>query len=376
VSGQLSTQGRVPFMDFGHVSASLHAEILEAIGDVVETGVFVGGPVVAAFEHQFAEYCGVEFCVGTGSGLDALRLGLLAASIQPGDEVIVPAHTFIATWEAVTQAGGVPVPVDISESDYALDVRLADDAVSPRTRSIVPVHLYGQLADMAGVHRLAGRHGLTVVEDACQAHGASRDGFRPGSLGDAAAFSFYPAKNLGAFGDGGALVAHDPGLAERVSALRDHGQRRKHDHELVGYTARLDAVQAAVLSRKLRYLDEWNASRGHAAVYYSESLVGVGDLTLPPTPPGSDPAWHVYVVRSSHRDHLAEHLAAVGIASGRHYPTPPHLTKAYSSLGFQRGAFPVAEALAEQGLSLPIFPEMTEEQLSYVVEAIRAFFDG
>jgi dTDP-4-amino-4,6-dideoxygalactose transaminase len=373
---ELLTQDRVPFVDFGHVSESLRAEILDAIADVVETGVFVNGPVVEEFEADFAAYCGTQFCVGTASGLDALRLALLAAGIEPGTEVVVPAHTFIATWEAVTQAGGIPVPVDISESDYALDANIAADVVSPRTRFLLPVHLYGQLADMSALRRLALRHGLVVVEDACQAHGAAREGRRAGSHGDAAAFSFYPTKNLGAFGDAGALVTSDKELADSVRALREHGQRRKHEHKLLGYTARLDAIQAAVLARKLPYLDEWNESRRAAARYYTESLDGIGDLRLPPTARGSEPAWHVYVVRTADPGKLAGHLAEAGIASGRHYPKPPHLEPAYASLGLRRGAFPVAEALADEGLSLPIFPNMTEAQLASVVGAVRDFFDG
>jgi dTDP-3-amino-3,4,6-trideoxy-alpha-D-glucose transaminase len=370
------THDRVPFVNFGHVSESLRAEILAAIAEVVETGVFVNGPVVEAFEGEFGAYCGTEFCVGTASGLDALRLALLAAGIEPGDEVVVPAQTFIATWEAVTQAGGVPLPVDISESDYALDADIAAQVVGTRTRFVIPVHLYGQLADMTAVQELARQRGLVVVEDACQAHGAARDGGRSGTSGDAAAFSFYPTKNLGAFGDAGALMTDNQELADRVKALREHGQPRKYDHELPGYTARLDAVQAAVLSCKLPYLDEWNESRRAAARYYSESLAGVGDLKLPPTPPTSDPAWHLYVVRTADPVKLADHLAAVGIASARHYPTPPHLTAAYASLGFRRGEFPVAEALADEGLSLPIFPGMTEAQLESVVGAATEFFSG
>jgi dTDP-4-amino-4,6-dideoxygalactose transaminase len=361
-------------VDFGHVSGSLRAEILAAIADVVETGVFVNGPAVETFEREFAAYCGTEVCVGTASGLDALRLALLAGGIQRGDEVLVPAQTFIATWEAVTQAGGTPVPVDISESDYALDVEMAAHVVGPSARFVIPVHLYGQPADMTAVRELARRHGLFVVEDACQAHGAARDGIRTGMCGDAGAFSFYPTKNLGAFGDAGAIVTNDVALADRVKALREHGQRRKYDHELPGYTARLDAVQAAVLSRKLPYLDEWNESRRAAAKQYSERLGGIGDLQLPPTPPRSQPSWHLYVVRTADPARLADHLAAVGIASGRHYPTPPHLTAAYASLGFRRGEFPVAEALADEGLSLPIFPGMTEEQLESVVVAVKEFF--
>jgi dTDP-4-amino-4,6-dideoxygalactose transaminase len=255
-------------------------------------------------------------------------------------------------------------------------VDIAADVVGPRTRFVIPVHLYGQPADMTAVRELARRQGLVVVEDACQAHGAARDGRRTGTYGDAAAFSFYPTKNLGAFGDAGALVTSNEALAERVRALREHGQRQKYDHELPGYTARLDAVQAAVLSRKLPYLDDWNESRRAAARYYAETLDGIGDLRLPPTPPRGESAWHLYVVRTADPNSLADHLAAAGIASGRHYPKPPHLTGAYASLGFGRGAFPVAEALADEGLSLPIFPGMTEAQLESVVVAVREFFDG
>jgi dTDP-4-amino-4,6-dideoxygalactose transaminase len=373
---ELLTRPGVPFVDLGHGNDALRGEILAAIAEIAEAGAFVNGPVVEAFEADFARYCATASCVGTASGLDALRLALLAAGIEPGDEVLVPAQTFVATWEAVTQAGGVPVPVDVSETDYGLDVGLAEAGVGPRTRFVVPVHLYGQLADLAAVERLARRHGLVVVEDACQAHGAERDGRRAGASGDAAAFSFYPAKNLGAFGDAGALVTDDATLGERVRALREHGQRRKYEHDVVGYTARLDAVQAAVLARKLTHLDGWNASRRRAARYYSDHLDGVGDLRLPPVAPSSEPVWHLYVVRTADPDRLAEHLAALGIASGRHYPTPPHLTRAYEHLGHRRGAFPVAEGLASECLSLPIFPGMAESQLAAVVRALEGFFRG
>jgi dTDP-3-amino-3,4,6-trideoxy-alpha-D-glucose transaminase len=365
---------RLPFVDFGHVPVALRAEILTAIAEVVESGSFVNGPAVEAFERDFAAYCETELCVGTSSGLDALRLALLAAGVEPGDEVLVPAQTFVATWEAVTQAGAIPVPVDVSASDYAIDVELAAAAVGPRTRCVLPVHLYGQLADMGALRRLARRAGLLVVEDACQAHGASRDGRRAGSAGDAAAFSFYPTKNLGAFGDAGALVTGDPAIADRARALREHGQRSKYAHDVVGYTARLDSIQAAVLARKLPHLDGWNESRRAAARRYSDRLEGVGDLRLPPQPAGSDPVWHLYVVRTAEREELARRLAAGGIATGRHYPEPPHLTGAYAGLGYGRGDFPVAEALAAEGLSLPLFPGMSEEQVDAVVEAVTGHF--
>ena len=373
---QLSQASRVPFMDFGHVDEALRTEILDAIADLTRAGAFVNGPAVEGFERDFAFFCGTSHCVGMGSGLDALRVGLLAAGLRSGDEVLVPAQTFVATWEAVTQAGGVPIPVDISAIDYCLDASLAEGAVGSRTAAIVPVHLYGQLADMGAVRSFAQRHRILVVEDACQAHGAARDGLHAGNSGEAAAFSFYPTKNLGAFGDAGALVTDDADLAASSRALREHGQRRKHEHDAVGYTARLDAIQAVVLTRKLRRLDDWNESRRAAARYYSERLSDVGDLTLPPTPDGSEPVWHLYVVRTADPSRLAEHLTASGIATGRHYPTPPHLTPAYSHLGLRRGAFPVAEALAAEGLSLPLFPQMTEPQLESVVGAVTSFFDG
>jgi dTDP-3-amino-3,4,6-trideoxy-alpha-D-glucose transaminase len=376
VERNLLTASQIPFVDFSHVDEALRAEILAAIGEVVETGMFVNGPAVEAFEAAFAAFCTTEFCVGTASGLDALRLSLLGAGIEPRDEVLVPAQTFIATWEAVTQAGGIPVPVDISEADYCLDAGSAAAAVGPRTRFILPVHLYGQLADMDRVLALARNRALFVIEDACQAHGAVRNGHRAGSCGDAAAFSFYPTKNLGAFGDAGAFVTDDEGNAERVRALREHGQRRKSEHELPGYTARLDAIQAAVLARKLRHLDDWNESRRAAARYYLERLEGIGDLRLPSIPVGSDPAWHLFVIRTETPGSLAAHLAMAEVSTGRHYPTPPHLTRAYASLGFKRGSFPIAEALADEGLSLPIFPGITEEQLASVVGAIKDYFDG
>jgi dTDP-4-amino-4,6-dideoxygalactose transaminase len=366
----------VPFVDLGHVDDSLRADILAGIADLVDAGTFINGPAVEGFEEAFARYCRTGLCVGCASGLDALRLGLEATGLERGDEVLVPAHTFIATWEAVTQAGGTPVPVDISKADYGMDVDAAESLLGARTRFVMPVHLYGQLADMRAVIRLADQHGLMVVEDACQAHGAVRDGILAGSAGNAAAFSFYPAKNLGAFGDAGALVTNDRVLAERVRALREHGQRSKYEHDLIGYTARLDAVQAVVLTKKLPYLDAWNDSRRAAASFYSKRLDGVGDLRLPPVPGGSKPVWHLYVVRTRRPERLAAHLAERRVATSRHYPTPPHLSHAYASLGFARGAFPVAEALADEGLSLPIFPGMTETQLESVVAAIREFFDG
>jgi dTDP-4-amino-4,6-dideoxygalactose transaminase len=366
----------IPFLDLRAAHAELRDGILEDVAALVESCAFTNGPAVADFERAFAAYCGTSDCIGLASGLDALRLALLAAELEPGDEVVVPAMTFVATLEAVTQAGGVPVLVDVRDDDYCLDPAAAAAALTSRTRALLPVHLYGQVADLRALGSLAVDRSLFLLEDACQAHGASRDGIRAGTAGAAAAFSFYPGKNLGAIGDAGALVTSDPRLADVVRALREHGQRRKYHHDLEGYTARLDTIQALVLLRKLSLLDAANEWRRAAARAYAERLAGVGDLTLPPVAPGSDPVWHLYVVRTADPDALAAHLAAAGIATGRHYPQPPHLTDAYRRLGHTAGDFPVAEALARECLSLPLFPTLAEEQIERVAGAVAEYFDG
>ena len=370
----LQSQVAVPFLDLRTVHADLAAEILGDIAGLIETNAFANGPAVAEFERAFAGYCGAEHCVGLSSGLDALRLGLIAAGLETGDRVIVPAHTFIASFEAIAQAGGVPVPVDVSEQDYNLDPEAADAAVDGRTRFLLPVHLYGQLADMVALDDIARRHDLTIVEDAAQAHGASRDGRAAGVTGLAGAFSFYPGKNLGAMGDAGALLTDSAALADTMRALREHGQTAKYKHELEGWTARLDTIQALVLLRKLPLLNGWNEQRRAAAAWYTQALAGVGDLRTPTVPDGSEPVWHLYVVRTQRRDELAEFLRSRAIGTGVHYPEPPHLVPPYAHLGYGRGSFPVAEALAQEVLSLPMFPGISEEQVSAVVDSIAAFF--
>ena len=369
-----ATRVRVPFLDLRPSHEGLKPQLLAAFSDVIDTGAFANGPAVAEFESAFAAYCGRTYCVGVGSGLDALRLALIAAGIEPGDEVIVPACTFIATFEAVTQAGGRPVPVDVSESDYNLDIEATTAAVTGRTRFLLPVHLYGQMADMRSLAGLAAVGDIRIVEDACQAHGADRDGLRAGAVGLAGAFSFYPGKNLGAFGDAGALVTDNEELALRVRALREHGQRAKYRHDFIGYTARLDTLQAVVLDAKLPLLDSWNDERRRAAAFYSAELEDVGDLTLPPVALGSSPVWHLYPVRTVDPISLADFLGARGVSCGRHYPEPPHLSAAYAQLGYGRGAFPVAESIGEQALSLPIYPGISEEQLHAVVASVRQYF--
>jgi len=366
----------VPFLDLRPVNDGLKAQILADLSDLIDANTFINGTQVSEFEASFAHYCGTHLCVGVASGLDAIRFALISAGIEAEDEVILPANTFVATLEAVTQAGGVPILADVSEEDYNIDVAAAEAAITPRTRVLLPVHLYGHMADMRALASLAARHRLELVEDACQAHGAERDGLRAGAVGRAGAFSFYPGKNLGAMGDAGALVTDDEELASRARALREHGQSAKYRHDVEGYTARLDTIQALVLLHKLPLLDSWNEERRAAAQAYSEQLMGVGDLTLPPMPADRASVWHLYVVRTSDPDRLSAFLAERRIGTGRHYPEPAHLAPAYSWLGYRRGAFPIAEELCDHALSLPMFAGISEEQLQVVVEAISDFFRG
>jgi dTDP-4-amino-4,6-dideoxygalactose transaminase len=366
----------VPFLDLGPALAGgVREQILDDIARLLESHAYTNGPDVSEFERAFARFVGTSTCVGVASGLDALRLALIARGLEPGDEVIVPAHTFVATFEAVSQARCRPVPVDVREDDFNLDPDAVEGAVGPRTRALLPVHLYGLPADVARLGELAARMGLDLLEDACQAHGAERDGVRAGTAGFAAAFSFYPGKNLGAAGDAGAVVTGDEELAERMRALREHGQPRKYEHRVEGWTARLDTIQAIVLLRKLPHLERWNEQRRAAAGYYGAALEAVGDLVLPREPGGARHVWHLYVVRTARRDRLAEYLRERGIGTGLHYPAPAHLSGAYAHLGFGEGSFPVTERLAREVLSLPIFPGITEAQLATVVTSVRDFFD-
>ena len=364
----------VPFVDLKPMHAGLREELLREIGEMLDSGAFTNGAQVAAFEEAFAAYCGVDQCVGMASGLDAIRLSLTALGLEPGDEVLIPANTFVATAEAVTQAGGKPVLADASEADWNLDPEAAAAAIGPRTRFLMPVHLYGQMADMGALAELARERGLTLIEDAAQAHGADRDGLTAGATGDASAFSFYPAKNLGAIGDAGAMVTNSTEVAEVVRSLREHGQRAKYEHERIGWTARLDTIQALALLRKLPLLDGWNEERRAAAAVYLEQLAGVGDLVLPPVPEGSNPVWHLFVVRTADPTALGAFLRERGIGTARHYPEPVHLTAAYRHLGYREGEFPVAELLASQCLSLPIFPGISEAQLDAVVSGVGDYF--
>src|SRR5262245_15355522 len=336
----LDVQRSVPFLNLRPMHDGIAEALLADIAELIDSSAFTNGPAVAEFEAAFAEYCGIGHCVGLASGLDALRLGLIGAGLEPGDRVVVPAQTFMATFEAVTQAGGIPVPVDISAADYAIDPTRVEAVLDERTRFVMPVHLYGQVADMSALMQLASRHDLRVIEDAAQAHGARRDGRLAGTSGLAGAFSFYPGKNLGAMGDAGALVTNAGELAAKVRALREHGQTAKYQHAYEGWTARLDTIQALVLARKLPLLDGWNAQRRTIAASYTDALAGTGDIVTPAVPQGSEPVWHLYVIRTASRDRLAEHLRTHGIGTGIHYPEPPHLMAPYAHLGHGRGSFP------------------------------------
>jgi dTDP-4-amino-4,6-dideoxygalactose transaminase len=366
----------VPFVDLGPATSAVKARVLARVSETLDRGDFLNGEAVRVFEQQFAEFVGRAYGVGLSSGLDALRLSLIASDLAPGDRVIVPAATFAATFEAVIQAGATPVVVDVGDGDYGLDVARTEAAVVNGASHMIPVHLYGQMSDMRALTRIAEKHGSQIIEDACQAHGASRDGIRAGRAGRAAAFSFYPSKNLGAMGDAGALVTDDEELASRVRALRVHGETRKYHHEHVGYTARLDTIQAIVLLEKLPLLDDWNRQRREAAHFYSRALSGLEGLRLPSEVPGSDGVWHLYVVRSAEPERMAEFLASRGIQTGRHYPEPVHLSPAYRGLGFGPGDFPVAEGLAREALSLPLYAGITQAQLEWVCEAVRHYFSG
>ena len=370
-------QSTVPFMDLRHVNAGVADLVLADVADTIADGAFVEGPAIARFERLFADYCGVHEAVAVASGLDALRLALIALGVGAGDEVIVPAETFIATFEAVSQSGATPVVVDVTEGDYTIDPDQVEARIGPRTRAVVPVHMYGQMADMRRMRAVAEGRGLHLIEDACQAHGAVRDGLRAGGAGDAAAFSFYPSKNLGAMGDAGALTTDDGGVAEAVRSLRSHGQSTKGVSVYQGYTARMDTLQAAVLGHKLPLLDGWNDDRRAAAGFYGAALEGVGDVRPLPVPEGSDPVWYLDPLRTASADRMQAFLSERGIGTGRHYPQPPHLSDAYASLGHARGSFPVAEALSDQLVSLPLFPGITEAQLAMVVDGVKEYFrDG
>jgi dTDP-4-amino-4,6-dideoxygalactose transaminase len=362
----------IPFLDLGAAYRELQTDIDAAVALSLASGYYIGGPEVEAFEGEFANYCGATHAVGVANGLDALHLALRAMHVGPGDEVIVPSNTYIATWLAVSQCGAKPVPVEPDASTYNIDPALIEAAITPRTKVILPVHLYGQPADMDPILEIARKHGLKVLEDGAQAHGARYKSRRLGAHGDAVAWSFYPGKNLGAMGDGGAVTTNDTQLADRIRMLRNYGSRVKYVNEVQGYNSRLDPLQAAILRVKLTHLDEWNARRSAIATRYQQGLAGFG-LILPQVPSWATPVWHLYVVQHPQRDALQKALAEGGIGSLIHYPIPPHLQHAFAAEVFEPGKFPFAEQIAGQCLSLPIGPTLGTADVDKVVQAVNAF---
>ncbi len=366
---------RVPFLDLSAVYDELQADMDGAYKRVMESGWFILGQEVELFEKEFAAYCGVKRCIGVGNGLDALHLILLAYGIGEGDEVIVPSNTFIATWLGVSYSGARPVVVEPDMRTRNLDPERIEAAITPRTRAIMPVHLYGLPADMEPIMQIAEKYGLKVIEDAAQAQGAEYKGCRCGNIGQAAGFSFYPGKNIGALGDAGAIVTNDDALAERARELRNYGSKVKYYHERKGFNSRLDELQAAFLRAKLPHLDEWNERRRKIAAFYLENLADLPEVTLPHVPDGMSPIWHIFAVQHPERDQLQKFLTEREIGTLIHYPVPPHLSKAYAELGLAKGAFPIAEELAATELSLPIGPHLTLNEAEYVVSAIHAYAD-
>lgn len=395
-SGHESSPAPIPFLDLVTPHLALENELVDSFRRCLRSASFVGGQPVAEFEKEFASFCRTDYAVGVNSGTDALRFALMACGVGQGDAVVTVPNTFIATTEAISQAGAIPEFVDIDEGTYNLSVKALENYLQTRckrdasgalisTRSgcrvkaVVPVHLYGQMADMDAILHLADAHGLAVVEDACQAHGAeyfstARNAWlRAGSVGRAAAFSFYPGKNLGACGEAGAVTTNDPAIAQKIRLLREHGQVKKYYHQVEGYNGRLDAIQAAFLKIKLPHVEEWNASRRERAAEYGRLLAGNRALILPNEPAWSRANYHLYVIRVHDREEMIEHLKRAGIGTGIHYPIPLHLQKSYQSLNYGAGDFPVAERVASEILSLPMFPHLSPEQQARVVHEIRAF---
>lgn len=363
---------QVPFLDLRAAYLELQEQIDEVVARVLGSGSYLLGKELDAFEAEFAEYLNVKHCVGVGNGLDALHLALTALGVGQGDEVLVPSNTYIATWLAVSYAGGVPVPVEPDERTYNINPDRVEAAITNRTRAIIPVHLYGQPADMDPILEIARRHRLWVLDDAAQAHGACYKGARVGGLADITGWSFYPGKNLGAFGDGGAVTTNNEELADRIRALRNYGSRTKYFNEVQGFNSRLDEMQAAVLRIKLRHLDEWNERRIRIAALYARELKDSG-LILPYVPEWAEPVYHLFVVRSKQRDALQQHLKTRGIGTLIHYPVPPHLQQAYQGLGLGEGSQPISERIHQQVLSLPMGPHLNETQAAAVIQAIREF---
>jgi len=361
----------IAFVDLKRNYLSVRDEIEKALHDVMERTAFILGREVKEFEEEFAAYCGAQYCIGVASGTDALKIALKAIGIMPGDEVITAANTFIATVLAISESGATPVLVDCDPHYYTIDPDGIEKAITRKTKAIIPVHLFGQMADMERIEPIAKKQNLRIVEDACQAHGSMYHGKKAGTFGDVGCFSFYPGKNLGAFGDAGAMTTDKPELAEKIKLLRDYGQRIKYFHELKGYNSRLDTIQAAILRAKLKHLDEWNKKRMENADLYRKYLSGIEGIELPEEREGMTHIYHLYVIRVKGRQKIMDEMRAKGISCGIHYPLPVHLQKAYLDLALPKGVFPVSEAYAEQVLSLPMFPELREDEIDYISDCLR-----
>jgi dTDP-4-amino-4,6-dideoxygalactose transaminase len=364
-------QMQVPFLDLRTHHAPMLDEINSAIQDVIESNAFAGGPFVERFEEDFAAYCNSSHAIGVGSGTEALWLALMALGVGPGDDVITVPNTFMATAEAITYTGATPVFVDVDEQTYTMDSSALENAITARTKAIIPVHLFGQPADMDPILAFARRHGLFVVEDACQAHGAEYKGRRAGTLGDAACFSFYPGKNLGAFGEAGAVVTNNSELQLKIRILRDHGQIRKYHHTMIGWNCRMDGIQASVLRVKLRYLERGNQLRRSHAAHYNQTLSGIEEVVTPVHAADVRHVYHVYAIRVQERDEVIRLLGEKGIGCAVHYPVPVHLQEAYRNLGYGQGDFPMAERCAAEFVSLPMFPELTPAQVETVTQGVK-----
>ena len=364
---------KVPFLDLKLQYESIKDEIAVALQNVLDNTAFAGGPFVAQFEKDFANFCNCQYAIGVSSGTTALWLALLGFEIGSGDEVITVPNTFIATVEAISFCGAKPVFVDIDDKSYTMDPNVLESAITPKTKAIIPVHLFGQMADMDPIMEIAQAHNLKVIEDACQAHGATYNGKAAGSIGDAGCFSFYPGKNLGAYGEGGAVVTNNAGLDQKIRMLRDHGQSKKYHHDYIGWNGRLSGFQGAVLSVKLKYINDWNEARRRNANLYNELLAECDGFIKPMEVDYARHVYHVYALRAQNRDWLIDFLTKKDIHCGIHYPVPVHLTGAYRSLGFGKGSFPIVEKCADELVSLPMFPELTEEQIEYVVTEMKRF---
>ncbi len=361
----------VPFLDLKAQHKSIRAELDAAIGAVIDSCAFAGGPFAEKFEKEFAEFCTCEHAISVGNGTDALWLILLALGIGSGDEVVTVPNTFIATTEAISLCGARPVLVDIDPATYTMNPEKLEQAISPRTRAIIPVHIFGQTAEMDRITGIADAAGIPVIEDACQAHGAEYRGKRAGSIGRAAAFSFYPGKNLGACGEAGAITTNDAEIAARARMFRDHGQEKKYVHRIVGWNARMDGIQGAILSVKLRHIDDWNRRRRENAAVYDELLSGVKGVAIPACAPNSRHVYHVYSVRVRARDAVMSSMKDLGVNCAIHYPIPIHLQKAYDELRLPKGSFPTAEQCADELLSLPMYPELGRQEITYVCDSLQ-----